>query len=161
MTTKLILIAVLLTTLVLMPGCSKKDPPQPPEPTQTEGSTQDAAPDTTASAIEKVKESFTMDVDLEKTVDDLKAEAAKMDVESLKEVATKYKTVITEKEAELKTLMDKLSAVPLTEKMGEEAQALTGEIKTISDAVTALQERFGVYVDALTEKGVDVKALFG
>jgi hypothetical protein len=84
-----------------------------------------------------------------------------MDIENLKEVAAKYKEAIAEKETELKAVMDKLSAVPLTEKLGKEAQALTGEIKTLTDGVSALQERFQVYIDALTAAGVDVKALLG
>ena len=58
-------------------------------------------------------------------------------------------------------MLDKLSAVPLTEKMGKETQALTGEIKVLTDGVAALQERLQVYIDALTEKGADVKALLG
>ena len=161
-------VTVLLIASVLMFGCSKKDQPQPTEQTQAEteapgmvDTVKEAASDAAVSAIETVKESFTMDIDLEKTVADLKAEAAQMDVESLKEVATKYKEATAVKETELKALVDKLSAVPLTEKLGKEAQAITGEIKTLTDGVAALQERFQVYIDALTAKGGDVKALLG
>jgi len=142
MKTTLMLTAVVLMALILVPGCKK-------EPTQTETGTP-AAPS-----------SFTIDIDLEKTVADLKAEAAKMDVESLKAVAMKYKEAIAGKEAELKTLADKLSAIPLTEKMGKEAQALSADIKTLTDAVSTLKERFQVYLDALTAKGEDIKALIG
>ena len=102
-----------------------------------------------------------MDIDLENTVADLKAEAAQMDIENLKEVAAKYKEAIAVKETELKAMVDKLSAVPLTEKLGKEAQAITGEIKNLTDGVAALQERLQVYIDALTAKGGDVKALLG
>ena len=150
-------LTVLLIALILVFGCSKKD--QPTDQAQSDApNTLDAVKE---AAVEAVKESFTMDVDLEKAVADLKAEAAQMDIESLKEVAAKYKEALVEKETELKSLMDKLSAVPLTEKLGKEAQAITGEIKTLTDGVTVLQERLQVYIDALTEKGADVKALLG
>ena len=161
-------LTVLLVASVLMFGCSKKDQPQPTEQTQAEteapgmlDTVKKATSDAAASAVETVKESFTMDIDLEKTVADLKAEAAQMDIENLKEVAAKYKEAIAGKETEIKALLDKLSAVPLTEKLGKEAQGLTGEIKTLTDGVAALQERFQVYIDALTAKGADVKALLG
>ena len=139
MKTKLTL-TVLLIASVLMFGCSKKDPPQPPEQVPAGTDAQGTLDTLKEAAVEAVKESFTMDIDLEKTVADLKAEAAQMDIESLQEVAAKYKASITEKQTELKALMEKLSAVPLTEKMGKEAQALTGDIKTLTDGVAALQQ---------------------
>ena len=152
-------LAILLIALVLVFGCSKKDKPQPSGQPETDApSTLDTLKE---AAVEAVKESFTMEIDLEKTVADLKAEAAQMDIESLKEVATKYKEAMVVKETELKALLEKLSAVPLTEKMGKEAQAITGEIKILTDGVAALQERLQVYIDALTAKGADVKALLG
>ena len=150
MKTKFALMVVLLA-LVLVFGCGKKDQPQ----------AADQSHDQTAgvmdSAVKAVKDSFSMEVNLEKTVADLKAEAAEMDVESLKKTAAKYKDAIAEKETELKSLMDKLSAIPLTEKMGKEAQSLTAEVKTVTDGLGALRERFEVYIDALAEKGAVLK----
>lgn len=156
-----IILTVLLIASIITVGCSKKDSPQPTGQTPTETETKDMVEEIKEAAVEAVKEAFTMEIDLEKTVADLKAEAAQMDVKSLQEVATKYKDAIVEKEAELKALMDKLSAVPLTEKLGKEAQEITGEIKVLTDGVTSLQERFQIYVDALKTKGADVKALLG
>ncbi|MHC4237100.1 MAG: hypothetical protein ACYSSM_02420 [Planctomycetota bacterium] len=152
---------VLLAALTVVFGCSKKDQPQPTEPASAGTETPGMVEEMKEAAVEAVKEAFTMEVDLEKTVADLKAEAAQMEIESLKEVAAKYKAALAEKETELKALMDKLSAVPLTEKLGKEAQGLTAEIKTLTDGVSALQERFQVYIDALNAKGADVKALLG
>lgn len=100
-----------------------------------------------------------MDIDLEKAVADLKAEAAKMDVESLTSVAMKYKDAILEKQAALKPLTDKLAAIPMTEKMGAEAQALTADLKKLTDAIAPLKERFSVYIDALKAKGADISKL--
>lgn len=154
-------VTVLLIASVLMFGCSKRDQPQPTEQTQAETEAPGMLDTVKEAAVEAAKEAFTMEINLEKTVADLKAEAAQMDIESLKKVAGKYREAIAGKETELKALMDKLSAVPLTEKMGKEAQAITGEIKALSDGVSALQQRLQVYIDALTAKGADVKALVG
>jgi predicted nucleic acid-binding Zn-ribbon protein len=144
---------VFLIALVLVLGCSKKDQPQPTEPTQAETAAP-AMPETTKEAVvETVKQVFSTDVDLEKTVADLKTEAAQMDVASLKEAAAKYKKMISEKDIELESLMDKLSAIPMTEKLGKEGQALTSEVKTLTNDLTALKDRFQVYIDALSAKG--------
>ena len=152
-------LTVLLIVSVLVLGCSKKDQPSGQTQAEAEAEAPGMLDGVKEAAVEAAKEAFSMDVDLEKTVADLKAEAAQMDIESLQEVAAKYKEEIVKAEADLKALMDKLSAVPLTEKLGKEAQGLTAEIKTLTDGVAALQERFQVYVDALTAKGAEVKAL--
>ena len=154
-------LTVLLIASVLVLGCSKKDQPAGQTQAEAEAEAPGMLDGVKEAAVEAAKEAFSMDVDLEKTVADLKAEAAQMDIESLQEVAAKYKEEIVKAEADLKALMDKLSAVPLTEKLGEEAQALTAEVKTLTDGVAALQERFQIYIDALTAKGADVKALLG
>jgi ABC-type transporter Mla subunit MlaD len=153
-----------------MAGCEKKSPPTPPaEPSEQEApgmmdSMKKAADETVQKTTETVKEgttavkeTFTTEIDLDKAVADLKAEAAQMDIESLKEIANKYKEAMAAKEKDLKALMEKYSAVPLTEKLSEEAQALSGEIKTVTDALAALRERFQVYIDALAEKGAVLK----
>jgi hypothetical protein len=163
---------VLVAGLSLMAGCKKKTPATPPtEPSEQEttgmmDSMKKAADETVQKTTETVKEataavkeSFTMDINLEKTVADLKAEAAKMDVESLTRVAMKYKDAIMDNQAAIKPLMDKLSAIPITQKMGAEAQALTADIKKLTDVITPLKERFQVYVDALKAKGADISKL--
>ena len=163
---------LLITTLSLMAGCKKKTPTAPPaEPagqetpgmmdsmTKAADEAVQKTTETVKEAAATAKESFTMDIDLEKAVADLKAEAAKMDVESLTSVAMKYKDVIMEKQAALKPLLDKLAAIPLAEKMGDEAKALTADIKKLTDAMTPLKDRLDVYVDAIKAKGGDVKNL--
>ena len=163
---------VLLTCLVLV-GCGKKEKPVAP-PVEPSGQETPAAVDTmkqaadqavketteaAKEAVEAVKEAFTMDVNLEKSIADLKAEAAKMDVASLTEVAKKYKDAIMQKQGSLKTLTEQLAAIPLTEKMGTQAQNLTKEIKTLTDAIAPLKERLSVYVDAIKAKGGDTTSL--
>lgn len=163
MKTRWMVTVVLMATLSLMGGCKKKTPVAPPaEPSEQEttgmmDSMTKAADETVKEATAAVKEAFTTDIDLKKNVADLKTEAAKMDIESVKKVADKYKEAMTTKEIELKKMMEQYSAIPMTEKAGEKATALTGEIKTITDTLADLRERFQVYIDALAEKGAVLK----
>ncbi len=165
MKTRWMVTLLLAASISLTVGCSKKEPAKTPGGTDAETATgmmdsvKNAAADTVKSTTEAIKEKLSMDIDLDKTVSDLKAEAAKMDIESLKTIAAKYKDAITEKQDSLKSLMDKLSAIPMTEKMGTEAKSLTTEIKTLTDSIAPLKERLSVYVDAIKAKGGDVQGL--
>ena len=164
---------LLIACLTIMTGCSKKEEPvkTPAEPdttetagmmdTMKEAATEkvDQVAEAAKETVEAVKESFTMDINLDKAVADLKAEAAKMDVKTLTEVALKYKDAILEKQGQLDGLIQKLKAVPMTEKLGAEAQGMTADIKALTDAIAPLKERFGVYVDAIKAKGGNVKDL--
>ncbi|MHC5083544.1 MAG: hypothetical protein ACYTET_06360 [Planctomycetota bacterium] len=138
-----------LAALLIVPGCGKDDTPTPQTPSG-EGSAA-KAPDS-ASA-------FSMDIDLEKTVDALKAEAAKMSVDKLEAMAKKYKDELVKKEGDLKALTEKLSAIPMMEKMGSEAQAITKDMKTLGETVAALNERFQVYFDAVKAQGGNLDGL--
>lgn len=176
---------LLIASLSIMAGCSKKEAP-PTAPTEPEpqkeatgmmdsmeDTAEEAAKETTTAvketaektaavvekAVETVKEKMSMDIDMDKAIGDLKAEAAKMDVASLTTIAMKYKDAIAEKQAALEPLMDKLKAIPMTEKLGAEAKTLTADIKKLTDAIAPLTERFGVYADAIKAKGGDVKNL--
>lgn len=153
---------LLIASLSFLAGCSKKEDPTKtplePEVAETTGSLT-ADSNRVTEAVAAVKESFSMDIDMDKAIADLKAEAARMDLESLTQVASKYKAVLAEKQAEMKTLMDKLAAVPMAEKMGTEAKELTTEIKTLTDSVAPLKERISVYLEAIKAKGGDIKAL--
>ena len=173
MKTRWLTAILLIACLSLMAGCGKKEePPKAPAETEAQeatgmmdsmkGAAEEAVTETTETvkeAAETVKEKLSMDIDLDKAVSDLKAEAAKMDVASLTKMAMKYKDAITEKMAALQSLKDKLKAIPMTEKLGAEAKSLTSNIKKITDTIAPLKERFGVYVDALKAKGGDVKDL--
>ena len=148
-----ILTPVLLLSLALMlivSGCGKDDTTTPPEAPDA-GQTTTKAPDLASG--------FTMDVDLQKSLDALKAEAAKMSVDKLEAVAKKYQAELMKKEAQLKETMEKLSAIPMMEKMGTEAQELTKEMQTIGEAVKAIGERFEVYYEAFQAKGGDMSKL--
>ena len=103
MKTRLILTILLIASLSFMAGCSKKEePPKTPAESDASEATgmMDSMKGATEKAAETVKESLSMDIDLQKAVSDLKAEAAKMDVKDLQKIAAKYKDAITEKMAE-------------------------------------------------------------
>ena len=162
MKTRWIVTVLLIASLSLMAGCSRKEePPIAPAEPETKEATgmMDSVKVAAEEAVETVKEKLSMDIDLDKAVSDLKAEAAKMDIEDLQKIAMKYKDAIVEKQAALQPLMDKLADIPMTEKLGAEAKGLTEDIKKLTDSLAPLKERFGVYVNAIKAKGGDVTKL--
>jgi hypothetical protein len=97
--------------------------------------------------------------DENKPVAEIKAEAAKLDVEQLRAVALKYKDALMAKEDEVKKLTDTLAKIPITEKLGKEAQALSADISDLGKSVSALKERFQIYYDEIKKKGGELKDL--
>jgi polyhydroxyalkanoate synthesis regulator phasin len=95
--------------------------------------------------------------DTETPVADLESEASTMSVDDLKAKALEYKDAIEAKMQEIEPITEKLKEIPLTEKMGEEAQALQSDIAALTQDVSALKERLAVYIDALKEQGESVK----
>ena len=150
---------------VVFVGCKKQEPAKAPTASGTDKQAQsmmDQVADTATAAKEKVVEavqSFTKDVDLNKSIAELKAEAEKMDVASLMEVAGKYKDAIVAKQVDFDAISKKLAAIPMTEKLGAEAQKLTGDAAKLTEAIKSLKERFDVYVAALKAKGGDASEL--
>ena len=126
---KVILTTTLLICVLGLPGCGKE----------------------TGSGPQKVDEN--------KPIAEIKAEAAKMDVEQLRAIAKKYKDALVAKQAEVKKLTDSLAKIPLTEKLGKEAQALTADIDNLMKSVNALSGRFQVYYDQIKAKGGELKDL--
>ena len=98
-------------------------------------------------------------VDENKPIAEIKAEAVKMNVEQLRSIAMKYKDALMAKQDEVTKLTDSLAKIPLTEKLGEEAQALTGDIDNLMKSVSALRERFQIYYDQIKQKGGELKDL--
>lgn len=95
-------------------------------------------------------------IDLTTPISELKAAAADMDLATLQNKAKQYMDQITTKQADLEKLMSKFSAIPIAEKMGDEAKDLQGEITGMTDSISKLRERFQVYVDYIKEKGGDI-----
>ena len=97
--------------------------------------------------------------DENKPIAEIKAEAAKLDVEQLRSVALKYKDALMAKQDEVKKLTDTLAKIPITEKLGKEAQALSADIGNLGKSVSALKERFQIYYDQIKKKGGELKDL--
>jgi len=98
-------------------------------------------------------------VDENKPIAEIKAEAVKMNVGQLRSIAMKYKDALMAKQDDVTKLTDSLAKIPLTEKLGKEAQALTGDIDNLMKSVSALRERFQIYYDQIKQKGGELKDL--
>lgn len=162
---RIVLVWAVVASLGLIWGCKKQQPaemPQAPQGQIQAESMMEKAAEAANKAVETAKETvqnWTKEVDLSKSIDQLKAEAEKMDVNALMEMAKKYKDAIAAKEKEFEAIGNKLAAIPMTEKLGAEAQKLTAEAQKITETMKALKERFDVYVAALTAKGGNAAGL--
>ncbi len=94
-----------------------------------------------------------------KPLPEVKAEAAKMDVSALRDMAMSYKEAIVSKKGAIEAVQAKLKDIPLQEMLGEEAKNLKSEVDAISKSVKALTERFKVYFDKLKEMKGDLSGL--
>jgi acyl-CoA reductase-like NAD-dependent aldehyde dehydrogenase len=97
--------------------------------------------------------------DENKTIGEVRAEADKMSVAQLRDMALKYKDAISAKQSEIDKVMAQLKEVPITKALGEEAKGLKGEIDNLMKSTKALNERFQVYYNKLKEQGGDVSGL--
>jgi len=99
------------------------------------------------------------DADESKPISEVKADAEKMNVEQLRAVALKYKEAIEAKEPEIKKIADKIKEIPITEALGKEATVLKEDLGELNESVTALKERFEIYIGKLKELKGDLTGL--
>ncbi len=97
--------------------------------------------------------------DENKPISEVQAEAAKMNVEQLRQMATTYKNALAAKQTEVDKLVTKLKEIPVTQMLGEESKKLKGDIDNLTKSTSALKERFGIYYNALKEKGGNLSGL--
>ncbi|HEX41759.1 MAG TPA: hypothetical protein ENN81_06820 [Phycisphaerales bacterium] len=97
-------------------------------------------------------------VDETRPIDQIKAEAAKMDEAALRATAEKYHKALAARHAELDKIVAELKDIPITDMLGDKAKTLKDDMAGISASVTALNERMQVYVEQLKSKGGDVSA---
>jgi predicted nucleic acid-binding Zn-ribbon protein len=97
--------------------------------------------------------------DENKPMDEVKAEAEKMDVAKLKAMAAKYKDAIMAKQKDIEKMMAKLKEIPVTDMMSKEATGLKADIDSLNKSLSNLKVRFQVYYDKLKEKGGDISGL--
>jgi len=99
------------------------------------------------------------EADETKPVSEVKAEAEQMNTNDLRSMAMKYKDSITAKTGELERLTAKLKEIPVAEMLGEEAKGLKADIEDLNKSISALKERFDIYLQKLREKGGDTSGL--
>lgn len=99
------------------------------------------------------------DADLKKPLEAIRQEAAETDLAQLKEIALRYKQMLSEKQAEIKLISDKLARIPLKERLSTDAQSLATELKTLAAPVEAIKERLQIYVKAIQARGGDPAGL--
>jgi outer membrane murein-binding lipoprotein Lpp len=97
--------------------------------------------------------------DANKPIPEVKAEAEKMDVSQLRDMAMKYKDAIADKMEKIKDEGMKLKDIPPADMMAGKGKDLTAKIDELKKTVDALKERFQIYVDEIKKKGGDITGL--
>jgi uncharacterized coiled-coil DUF342 family protein len=97
--------------------------------------------------------------DENKPLDEVKAEAAEMDVEDLREIALEYKETIYANLEEIGKIKNKIKEIPLKEMFGDQAQELKQELEPIIKSINELKKRFWVYYSELKKKSADLSGL--
>jgi hypothetical protein len=105
------------------------------------------------------KKAVERNVDENKPLSEVRAEAEKMSVDELRDMAVKYKEAMASKMAEVDKLTVKLTSVLIGENRGSERKEFTAEMESLNKSLSALGERFQVYYDKLKEKGGDLSGL--
>ncbi len=98
-------------------------------------------------------------IELDKPVEQVKADAGKMNVDDLKAQAEAYKKALLAKKAEADVLQKKLKDTPLTQMLSSETSKLKDRIAELTTSTSKISERLNVYVDELKSKKVDVGSL--
>ena len=98
-------------------------------------------------------------VDENKPLSEVEAEAEKLSVDKLKSMAMEYKDAISAKKEEIEKVTGELKNIPVAEMLGNEAKELKAEIENLTKTVSALNERFQIYYQKLKEKGGDLSGL--
>lgn len=134
-TARLLILAAAICAIGLLPGC-KGD------------SGENGGGDTGGSSK----------LDLTTSIEQLKAQIADLSIEDLEAKAMQYKEALAAKEGEITALMEKFKALPIAEQLGQEAQALQQDIQKLTESASGIKERLQVYLEAIKEKGGEIKA---
>lgn len=131
--------------------------------------TTEKAAEVTAKAEKVTKEtaaavsSFTVkaeDVmgDLNKSVDQIKQQVAGFDKSQVIAYANKYKDIILDKKDQIAELTEKVKGLSLTEVATTKGKELKSQLSQYTEQLSALKDRYAVYIDKLEEFGVDLSA---
>lgn len=94
-----------------------------------------------------------------KSIDEIKAEAEKMDANQLKSMAMECKKTIEAQKSEVQKLLTKLGNIPPAEMTNTKAKEITKRLNEISQSMSALNDKFMIYFNKLKEKGGDTSDL--
>lgn len=163
------LVLILALCLVAVAGCKEQKsgtakPSTPPAPTAPAApaaptdlsAAAKSATESATTAAKAVAEKFTFDP--AKSLDTVKAEAAKMDATQLRDMALKALGAIKDKESLISTLTAQQKALSI-DKVATEGQKIMDQLKQAQDALTSLKSMFKTYYDALVAKGGDTSGL--
>lgn len=116
-----------------------------------------------AEAVQNIKSAVTVtsaDVlaDLNLSMDEVKAKASAYKLPELTAYANGYKDVLLEKKAQLTALADQLKGLPVAEMLGGKGKEIKTQLSQYTGQLSALKERYSVYLDLLKNFGVDLSA---
>ena len=97
--------------------------------------------------------------DENKPISEVKTEAETMNVDQLRSIAMTYKEAILAKKGEMKKVAVQLKDLPVTKMLSDEAKSFKTEIANLNKSVSALNERFKIYLEKLKEKDGDLTGL--
>ena len=85
-------------------------------------------------------------------MDQVKAEAAKMDAAKLEAMVKKYTDALAAKQGDIDAIAAKIKEIPLTEIMGDKSKALKADMDKLAKSLKALGDRMEVYKNELAKK---------
>jgi 3-oxoacyl-ACP reductase-like protein len=154
-----------IISLVSIVGCAKKTEPKPPSTstpapkpaptaTQPKPAPAPAAPaPAPAGPNQPSAGKLTTAVLAAVSLDYVKKDAARMNVDQLKAKATDYKNAIVARKNEIIADTAKLKQIPATQSLNADAKTLQTNIANLTKTVGSLTERFQIYNDKLKELG--------
>ena len=80
------------------------------------------------------------------------AEAAKLDLNGLKDLIVKVTAMLTSKNSELAGLQEKLKGLSPMDLLGDKGGDLMDQVAKLLSAISSLKTKLGVYEDAVKDK---------
>jgi hypothetical protein len=170
-------LCVIIVLAVLLGGCRKKADEEP-QPVVETNSTKQTIPEPGGKVVEEAKEAGETVVEVKdkvvekvfsiveqfnadqgKSIPDITAGAKEMAVENLRKMAEKYRDVVAATEQQLKTLKQGYLKLSDDDRKAAIGQITKIGIDDIENRLDIMKERFGVYFNALKEKGGNLTGL--
>ncbi len=93
--------------------------------------------------------------DTHKSVDQIRQEVQSLSVQDLQAYAKAYQSAVDKQKAEAEKIAEELKKIPFTQMLGDESKSIKERLEKVQSQVSALAERYQVYIDKLREKGVN------